>query len=175
MRVAIYARVSTEDQCVENQIPALEEMASRNNWEIVKVYQEEVSAWKAGHQAELKQLLIDASYHRFEIVLVWALDRLTRQGIGSIMQLVNTFKQYGARIISYQEPWTNQSDPMMADLMYSIAAWVAKCESERRSERVKAGIERRKKLGLPVGRKAGAKDARPRRKLGYYQRYADRR
>lgn len=174
-RCAVYLRVSTDDQHTENQMPALKELAERQGWKIVKVYSEEASAWRSGHQYELKELLIRASHHDYDVILVWSLDRLTREGIGSIMNLVNTFKGYGAELVSLQESWTMQGDPFMKDLLFSIVAWVAKFESDRRSERVKAGIERRRKKGLPVGRIQGSKDNGKRRRTGYLLRYADRR
>lgn len=175
MRVAIYARVSTEEQNTDNQVPVLQEFAKRQGWDVVAVYTEEASAWRAGHQTQLKVLLTRASYHAYDIVLVWSLDRLTRQGIGSIMQLVNTFKGYGCRVISQQESWTQQEDSMMADLLYAITAWVAKFESERRSERIKAAFARKKAKGEPIGRYPGAKDKSPRKRMGYMARYNDRR
>ena len=175
MKVAIYARVSTEEQTTENQIPALQEFVDRAGWKVVKVYSEEASAWRAGRQKELKKLLTQASYHDYDIILVWSLDRLTRQGIGSIMQLVSTFKNYGCRVVSLQESWTQQGDGMMDDLLYAIFAWVAKFESERRSERIKAAIARKKARGEPIGRLKGAKDVKKRKRTGYLLRYADRR
>lgn len=175
MRVAIYARVSTEEQTTENQIPVLKDFAARMDWDVKDIYAEEASAWRAGHQQKLKELLKRASYHEYDVVLVWSLDRLTRQGIGSIMQLVNTFKQYGCRVISQQESWTQQSDGMMADLLYAITAWVAKFESERRPERIKAALARKKAKGEPIGRQPGAKDKKKRKRMGYLARYNDRR
>lgn len=174
-KVAIYARVSTEDQSTENQTPVLIDYAISQGWEVKKVYEEEASAWKAGHQKQLKELLYAASYHQYDVVLVWSLDRLTRQGIGSIMQLVHTFKTYGCRVISQQESWTQQNDWMMLDLLYAITAWVAKFESERRSERIKAALARKRQKGELIGRKPGAKDVAPRKRLGYFERYNDRR
>lgn len=173
-RVAIYARVSTEDQHTENQIPALEEYAGRRGWEVVRTYSEEVSAWKSGRQKELKTLLKRASYRDYDILLVWALDRLTREGIGTIMNLVNTFRTYECQVISFQEPWLEQSGPM-ADLLTAITGWAAEFESKRRSERVKAGMARRAARGLPIGRQLGSKDKGKRKRLGYFERYNDRR
>ena len=174
MKVAIYARVSTEEQTTDNQLPALYKLAENRGWEVVKVYTEEASAWKAGHQKELKALLKDASYHRFDIVLIWALDRLTRQGIGSIMNLVHTLKGYQVNVISLQESWTEQMGPM-ADLLFAITGWVAEFESKRRSERVKAGLAAKRARGEPMGRPEGSKDKGKRRRTGYLMRYADRR
>ena len=173
-RVAIYARVSTEEQTTENQVPVLEEMATRRGWAVLKVYAEEASAWRSGHQKQLKELLIRASYHEYDIILVWALDRLTREGIGSIMQYFNTFRTYGVQVISHQEPWVEQSGPM-ADLLTAVAGWVAQFESARRSERIKAAVQRKRDRGEPVGRQPGAKDKKPRKRMGYFERFNDRR
>ncbi len=60
----------------------------------------------------------------------------------------------------------------MAELLYSITAWVAKFESDRRSERVKAGQARALREGKSLGRPKGSKDKRRRRKSGYLLRYA---
>ena len=91
------------------------------------------------------------------------------------MQLVNTFKGYGCQVISQQESWTHHNDNMMADLLYAITAWVAKFESERRSERIKAAFARKRARGEIIGRKLGAKDKTPRKRMGYMARYNDRR
>ena len=107
-------------------------------------------------------------------VLLPALDRLTREGIGIIMQLFNTFRTYGVQVISHQEPWLEQAGPM-ADLLTAIAGWAAQFESARRSERIKAAFARKRARGEPIGRKPGAKDVKPRKRMGYMARYKDRR
>jgi len=173
-RCAIYARVSTEEQTTDNQVPVLKEAAARRGWEVADIYTEEASAWRAGHQLELKNLLMRASYHEYDILLVWALDRLTREGIGSIMHLFSTFRTYGVQVISYQEPWLEQAGPM-ADLLTAVAGWAAEFESARRSERIKAAFARKRARGEPVGRQPGAKDKSPRKRMGYMARYNDRR
>jgi putative DNA-invertase from lambdoid prophage Rac len=93
MKAAIYARVSTEEQTTDNQIPVLEKWAKARGWEIIKIYSEEASAWRAGHQKELA--LKDTRHGEFDLVLVWALDRLTRVGISAIFQLLDSFAAYG--------------------------------------------------------------------------------
>lgn len=158
MKVAIYARVSTEAQTIDNQLLALEKWAEQRGWEIVERYMEAESAWTANKQVELARLRRDAQHANFEAIVVWALDRLTREGPAAILNLVNALKHYGVKVISYQEPWTD-GPAEMVDLLYSITGWVARMESQRRSERTKAGIERRKAKGLPHGRPAGSKDS----------------
>ena len=76
MKIGIYCRVSTGDQDTANQLRVLTDWAEQRGFEVVKIYEEEESAWKAGHQRELARLLEDARRRRFAIVLVWALDRL---------------------------------------------------------------------------------------------------
>lgn len=173
MRCAAYLRVSTSDQTTDNQLPALESYVKSRNWELVAVYQESESAWAKGHQRELARLLQDcrSSQRKFDIVLVWALDRLSREGAAAILNLVNTFKRYGVRVISYQEPWT-EAPGEIGEILYAIAGWVAKMESQRRSERTKAGQARAIREGKKLGRPKGSKDSRKRRTTGYFLRYA---
>jgi len=95
-RAVIYLRVSSDDQCVVNQLLSLEEWAARNTLRIVRVYREEVSAWKNGHQVELNRLLSDTLYGKFDYLIVWALDRLTREGVAKLMALINTLGQRGS-------------------------------------------------------------------------------
>ena len=180
MKVAIYLRVSTADQTTDNQMPALKAYAEGQGYDIVAIYKENESAWKAGHQAELSRLLSDARHHKFEIVLVWALDRLSREGSAAILNLVNRLKP--VKVISYQESWT-EAPGELGELLFSIAGWVARMESQRRSERTRAGLARVMssgvtKTGKPIsklGRPAGSKDKNgPRKRTGYLLRYANK-
>jgi DNA invertase Pin-like site-specific DNA recombinase len=53
----------------------------------------------------------------------------------------------------------------------AVYAWMARAESAHRSERVRAGLERRRREGKPVGRQPGATDKRPRKRSGYVARW----
>jgi len=173
MKVAAYLRVSTQEQTTVNQLPAIEAWVMSRGHELSEVYQENESAWRNGHQRELARLLSDlrSGRRKYDILLCWSLDRLTRSGIAAILTLVNTFKKYGCQVISIQESWTEQAGPM-AELLFSITAWVAEFESQRKSERVKAGQARAIKEGKRLGRPAGSKDKQSRRTTGYHLRYA---
>jgi len=163
MKCCIYCRVSTSEQELENQLLVLTEWAEQRGFQIVIVYQEEESAWKAGHQRELAQLITDARRHRFHVVLVWALDRLSREGSAAILGIVSKLSRYGVKVLSYQESWT-EAPGELGELLFAIAGWVAKMESQRRSERTKAGLARAKAHGKRLGRPPGSKDRRKRRK-----------
>ncbi len=169
-RCAIYVRVSTSRQKTENQLPVLQEYAKQRNLEVVAVYEEQESAWKAGHQKKRAELLGAAERHEFDVILVWALDRLSREGALPILSLIHRLKKHGVRIFSYQESWTEMPGEF-ADVLYSIAGWVDETESRRHSERVKAGIARRKREGGHSGRKLGSKDKRKRQRAGYFLRH----
>lgn len=165
MRAALYCRVSTEDQNLDNQLVTLQTWALALDLEVVMVYAEKESAWQAGHQVELKRLLQDADRRQFDVVLVWALDRLTREGALRILGIVDRLKTAGVRLYSHQETWT-MAPAGIEDVLYSITAWVAQFESKRRSERTKYGIERRRREGKPIGRPTGSKDSRQRIRRG---------
>ena len=132
------------------------------------------SAWKAGHQKELAQLLADirSGKRRYDVVLVWALDRLSREGALRILQLVDSLEKLNCRVVSAQEPWT-EVDGSLNDVLYSLVGWVAQFESARKSERTKAGLERALKEGKKLGRPKGSKDRKKRRRSGYFLRYAE--
>ena len=159
-RVAVYLRVSTNEQVADNQLPALRDFAKNRGWEIIEIYSEQESAWKSGHQHELARLKVDARQHKFEIVLIWALDRLSREGAAAILNLISTFKTYGVKVISYQEAWT-EAPGEIGEILFAIAGWVARMESQRRSERIKAGIERARNDG---GGKRGKDTVRRKRR-----------
>jgi len=170
-KVVIYLRVSTNEQSPDNQLPVLEQWIAGHDYELVEVYREQESAWRAGHQQELARLIADLPNRKVDIVLVWALDRLTREGIGRIFQLVSKFKAYGVQVVSYSESWTEQSGPM-ADLLYAITAWIAEFEAKRLSDRTRAGLARAKANGKVLGRPDGSHDKRKRKRTGYLLRYA---
>ena len=163
MKVCIYSRVSTGQQDTTNQSVALSEWAKQHGFEVVRVYEEEESAWKSGHQRELAKLIVDARQRRFQAVLVWALHRLSREGALAILSLVYKLSIYGVKVISYQESWT-EAPGEIGEILYAIAGWVARMESQRRSERTIAGLARVRAQGRRLGMPPGSKDKRKRRR-----------
>jgi len=162
-RAVIYARVSTGQQDADNQTAVLKEWAVQRGFEVVGVYMETESAWRDGHQKELARLVRDARKGRFSIVLIWALDRLSRLGALSILSLIHKLASYGVRVLSHEESWT-EAPGELAEVLFAIAGWVARMESQRRSERTKAGLVRVRAAGVRLGRPPGAKDKKRRKK-----------
>jgi len=163
MKVSIYSRVSTGEQSTANQSEVLMEWADQRGFEVVKVYEEEESAWKNGHQRELSHLLEDARKRRFGAILIWSLDRLSREGPLAILTIVDHLEKCSVKVISYQESWT-EAPGELADLLYALTGWVARMESQRRSERTKAGLARVVAQGKKLGRPKGSKDKRKRKR-----------
>ncbi len=95
--------------------------------------------------------------------MVWALDRLSREGALAILSLVQKLSTCGVRVLSYQESWTEALGEV-AELLYALTGWVARMESQRRSERTKAGLARIKAQGKCLSRPLGSKDRRKRKK-----------
>ncbi len=172
MRAAVWARVSTDEQETANQTAALTDLAQRRDLEIVQNYTVYESVWRGDQQKALSQVHRDAQTGQFDVLLVWSLDRLSREGVAATLEIVNRLGQFGVKVWSLQESWTEVEGPLQ-ELLLSIVAWVARMESERRSERTKAGIARARTDGKQIGRPAGAKDNTRRRRSGYFARYAD--
>ena len=105
------------------------------------------------------------------MLLVWALDRLSREGPLATLEIVHRLGQSG-QVWSYQEPWTEAGGELL-DLLLAIAGWVARMESHRRSERTKAGLVRAMAQGKRLGRSPGSKDRRKRSRRGYLLRWAN--
>lgn len=155
---AIYARVSTTDkgQDTENQLHQLREYCARSGWRISKEYIDHVSG-KTGERDAFKQLFDDASRKQFDVVLVWALDRFTREGVFETFDYVRKLTLHGVQFESYSEAHFRTTGPA-GELMLAIAAWIAKQERLRISERTKAGMERAKRAGKHCGRPARVVD-----------------
>jgi len=175
MNIAAYVRVSSSEQNVANQIPAIREYCAKNYGTEPIIYMETESAWREGRQHELKRLMdeIRSGKRKYDVLVIWALDRLTRLGSAAILNQINTFKAYGVRVVSIQEPWT-EAPGELGEILYSIAGWVARMESKRRSERTRAGLDRVKSAGQKLGRPKGSKDKTRRRRSGYHLRYANK-
>lgn len=153
-------------------LPELRAWAERRHFEVVHAYTVQESAWKGAHQKALTQVYQDARAGRFQILLVWALDRLSREGVAATLEIVSRLGRSGVRVLSLQESWTEVEGPMQ-ELLLSIVAWVARMESNRRSERTKAGLARAVAEGKRLGRPAGSKDKRKRSRRGYFARWAE--
>ena len=171
-RIAIYARVSKSDetQDPQNQLNPLRDYAKALGGQVVEEYIDLASGGTNDRENFLR-MLNDADKRKFDLVLVWALDRLSREGISNTLGYLERLKRNGVALKSLQESWLDTRDESLGQLLLAIFSWVAQQERKRIIERTKAGLERAKRQGKKLGRKVGSKDARPRKKGGYYLRY----
>jgi DNA invertase Pin-like site-specific DNA recombinase len=137
MKVAIYARVSSKKQEYEMQLRDLHELALRNSWEPVE-YLEKASGKSGRKRPVLEQLLTDAKARRFDIVLVWKIDRFGRS-VRDFVQNVQVLDLAGVRFFSMTDGIdTDKRNPAATLLMHVMAAF-AEFEATLIQERTAAG------------------------------------
>lgn len=158
-RAALYARVSTKDkgQDTENQLLQLREFAQRSGWTVVHEYIDYASGKKATRD-QFQQMFTDASRRQFDVVVAWSLDRLTREGIYEAFGHAKRLKDSGVDFVSFTEEMFRTAGPA-GELMFAIAAWIAKQERARLVERTKAGMEKAKLRGTKSGKTIGRQRA----------------
>ena len=155
MRAVIYTRVSTTDQNPQNQINELRAFAEKQGWEIVDVLKEKVSGTKsAKERSELKKALKMAAQGKYDVLLFWSLDRLSREGTVETLGYLQTLTKCKVKWHSLKEDYLNSLGEF-ADVVVSILSTLAKQERIRISERTKAGLSRAKKEGKTLGRPQG--------------------
>ena len=150
MIVAIYVRVSTRKQDEINQLPRLREIAKNRGFEVFNEYSDEASA-KDANRPGWKELMEDASNHKFDAILVTKLDRVMR----SLVQLnitMSNLQAYNVKLICADIGEIDCSTPMGKVQMQIIGA-IAEWEREIIVQRTKEGLEARKARGAKLGRK----------------------
>ena len=119
MKVAIYARVSTDDKGQDplNQLLELREFSARQGWTVVREYTDEATA-KNGERTGFKDMWADVARHRFALLLFWSLDRLTREGTYKTLTYLRRLTDAGVKFKSYTEQYI---DSLGASAMPSSA------------------------------------------------------
>jgi len=163
MKIAIYARVSTDRQDTENQALQLRDFAAKQDWTLAIEYTDYESGAKSDRE-QFQRMLADASRRKFDLVLFWSLDRLSREGALKTLQYLNQLERYGVGFRSFTEQYLD-STGVFRDAVISILATIAKQERIRRSERTKAGLARVRASGVRLGRKPIAVDSAKARQL----------
>jgi putative DNA-invertase from lambdoid prophage Rac len=149
MRAAIYARVSTFDQEPENQLAELRRYTTARGWSATDYVDRGVSGSKERRPA-LDGLLKDARRRRFDVLVVWRLDRLGRN-LRHLITLLEELQALGIAFVSLNEG-IDATTPTGKLQMHILGA-IAEFERERIRERVLAGLQRAKAQGKRLGRK----------------------
>jgi len=119
-------------------------------WTVVGEFHDQVSGRKAD-RPQLQAAMEAGRKRKFDVLLFWSLDRLSRQGVLPTLLLLNQLSQYGVKYRSLQEQWID-SLGAFSDAVIGILATVAKFEAERLSSRVRSGLARAKSQGKTLGR-----------------------
>jgi DNA invertase Pin-like site-specific DNA recombinase len=148
-RAALYMRVSTVDQHPETQLYDLQQMATQRGYQIVEQYEDRISGAKA-RRPGLDGLLRDARRGRFDVVLVWACDRIARS-TKHFLEVLDELNRLNIEFISFREQ-IDTAGPLGRAVVVIIGA-IAELERSLIVERVRAGMRRAKLEGRHIGRK----------------------
>lgn len=158
MRVVLYARVSKDDsgqdgrlQDTENQLVPLRKFCQAMNWEVCEEFVDRCSGGDS-NRPEFQKMMSQARRHSFDTILVWRLDRFSREGVMNTLSYVKQLRSANVGLRSLQESWCDTSQDGVADLILGIMAWVSEQERLKISQNTKAGLMRRKALGIRLGR-----------------------
>jgi DNA invertase Pin-like site-specific DNA recombinase len=148
-RAVLYMRVSTVDQHPETQLHDLRQMAAQRGLEIVQEFTDRISGVKA-RRPGLDQMMADARRGRFDVVLVWACDRVARS-TRHFLELLDEFNHLGIEFVSFREQ-IDTGGPLGRAIVVIIGA-IAEFERNLIVERVRAGMRRARLEGRHIGRK----------------------
>ena len=150
-RAAIYVRVSTDKQTVENQVRELRQIAERRGWEVVEQYSDAgISGAKSRDgRPGLDQMLKDASKRRFDVVMAWAIDRLGRSLI-DLLGTIQTLEACGVDL--YLDQQAIDTTTPAGKLMFQVTGAFAEFERSMIRQRVNAGLKRAVEAGKTLGR-----------------------
>jgi putative DNA-invertase from lambdoid prophage Rac len=166
MRIAIYIRVSTQDQTVENQRLRLTEYATSQSWQY-EIFSEVQSTRNT--RPIKAELLSKLRNHDYDGVLVFKLDRWARSSTELVLE-IDEFIKKGIKFISFSDNLDFSTGA--GKLHFQILGAFAEFERSLISERTKEGIRRARIQGKTLGRPLGSKDKTRRRRSGYLLRMA---
>jgi site-specific DNA recombinase len=153
IKYVLYARKSTENEerqvlSIDSQVKEMLELAERDGLEIVEIRRESHSAKESGQRPVYKEILEDVRRGRFNGILTWAPDRLSRNAgdLGSIVDLMD--QQLLMEIRTYGQQFKNSPNEKF---LLMILCSQAKLENDNKSVNVKRGLRTRVEMGLWPG------------------------
>jgi DNA invertase Pin-like site-specific DNA recombinase len=155
IRVAVYARVSTDDrgQDPENQLRQLREWCRRVGHPVVREYVEHENGGKGvEYRKQLDALFAGAARREFDLLLVWSLDRFSREGMAATIGHLQRLASHGVSFHSFTEEHLSTDNELVRNILLATLSSLAKLEREKISQRTKAGLERARAMGKVLGR-----------------------
>lgn len=150
-RCAFYVRTSTDRQSVENQVAALTAIAERRGWKIIETYRDAGISGTKGRNGRpgLDAALTGAKRHHFDILMVWAIDRLGRS-LTDLLSTIKSLETWGTELYIDQQNIDTTSP--MGRVIFVIFGALAEFERTHIVSRINAGIARAKAAGKTFGR-----------------------
>jgi DNA invertase Pin-like site-specific DNA recombinase len=137
---------------LDNQRAEIRPFVERRGWELGCTFEDVVSGGKKEKERPGFSAMLKAAHQRkFDILVFWALDRLTREGTRATLNYLQRLESKGVDYVSYQEQWLDSTGPFK-DVMISMFATLAKQERARISERTIAGLKVARAKGKRLGR-----------------------
>ncbi|MDN5941575.1 MAG: recombinase family protein [Nitrospira sp.] len=149
MKIVLYSRVSTNGQDPEVQLQALRAHATQRGWTIVEEFIDHGFSGAKEKRPALDRLMKAAWTGKFQAVLVWRFDRFARS-VKHLLTALEKFRSLKINFISLQEQF-DTSTPI-GHAMFTIIGAMAQLERDIIRERVKAGLDRARALGVRLGR-----------------------
>lgn len=158
MKVCLYARVSKDEassngslQDPDNQLIPLRDYCKSMGWDVSREFVDRASGGDSNRPA-FQAMMGEVRQRHFDMVLIWALDRFSREGMVNTLSYIEQLKAYKTSLKSMQESWLDTSQGGTGDLLIAIFAWVANWEKKRISDRTKAALAKLKASGKKLGR-----------------------
>jgi DNA invertase Pin-like site-specific DNA recombinase len=151
-RVVIYARVSTLDQTVDNQLIELRDHCSKMGWEIVKEYVDEGLSGTLSREKRpsFNAMIKDGFRKKFDTVVCWDISRIGRS-MKELIMFLSDMKDRGIGICSVRQGFDTSTS--MGEIMFQFVGILSSWEREMIRERTLAGLERAKSEGKTLGRR----------------------
>lgn len=152
-RACLWLRVSTDNK---GQDPSLqradmEGLCQRQGWEIVQVYEVEESAFGKRPRQQFQRLMEEARQRRFDVLVVWSMDRFSREGEWSVSRMMAALQDWHVHFYSYSEPFLDTSGPF-GGVLIPLFAWLARQESIRKGAATRLGMAKARSRGINLGR-----------------------
>jgi DNA invertase Pin-like site-specific DNA recombinase len=148
-RAALYARVSTVDQTTANQLLDLRQMVQQRGYQVVEEYVDHGISGAKVRRPALDKMMADARRGQFDIVVVWAADRLARS-VKHFVDVLSELDHLGVAFLSFREQ-IDTAGPLGRAIMVIVSA-IAELERSLIVERVRAGMRRARQEGRRIGR-----------------------
>lgn len=151
MKAALYLRVSTGDQTIENQRIELERVAAARGWTIADVFQDVGISGSKGriHRPGFDELYTATTGSKYDVVMAWAVDRISRS-LHDLIEFMNHLNACGVHLYLHQQALDTTTPS--GKLMFHLTGAFAEYEREIIRERIRVGIARAKAEGVKFGR-----------------------